>query len=75
MSGSSAYETEYLLMIDFLGFSGVFGSQKHDLPRGTTEAQAVEKAKEMLQHAGRVEVFSREVPVEWVKVEEFNRGR
>lgn len=68
-------ETEYLLMVDYLGRNGVFGSERRDLPRGTTEAGAINAAQGALETADRVEIFSREVPAEWTKVEEFNRGR
>ena len=66
-------ETEYLLMRDFLGRSGIIGSDSHRLPHGTTEAQAIAQAEALLEAAGRVEIWTREVPVEWTKVDEFTR--
>lgn len=70
---SDRRETQYLLMLDFAGAL----SQKRSLPDGTTERGALDAAKAVMDpeipfgRPWRVEVFSREVPVEWTKVEEF----
>lgn len=67
-------ETEYLLMIDYLGRSGIFGSEKRFLG-AISEKYALKEAKEVLRdHAERVEIFSREVPISWKKVEEITRA-
>lgn len=66
-------EMEFCLMVDFLGRSGVWGTERVFLGV-VSEEHALERAREKLQHAGRVEIFTREVPVRWDKVEELLGG-
>ena len=33
-------EVQYVLMIDYLGVDGVWGSEKRQMPNGTTKEQA-----------------------------------
>lgn len=65
-----ATQTEFMLMVDFQGAGGVFGTEQRRLG-AVREEYALDAARKALKHAGRVEVFTREVPVEWVKVEEL----
>lgn len=58
-------------MVDYLGKSGVWGSEAR-FYRNRSEAAVLDEAKRTLDHARRVEVFRREVAVPWEKVEEFN---
>jgi hypothetical protein len=66
-------ETEYMLMVDFADPVIGFGSTPIYQPHGTTEASALAMANGFLERGGvtRVEIFAREVPVEWTKVEEI----
>jgi len=67
-------EVQYVLMIDYLGVDGVWGSEKRQMPNGTTEEQALKHARGMLRdHAGRVELFRREIDVDWERVEDLRR--
>ncbi len=67
-------ETEYLLMLHYVTAEHGSRSVQKRLDPGTTEAEALHMAREWLrlEHPPwRVEVFSREVPVDWQKVEEL----
>jgi hypothetical protein len=60
-------------VIDYLGVGGVFGSERRRLGP-TSERLALEHARMMIRdHAGRVEVFSREVPLAWTSVKQLRR--
>lgn len=70
-------ETDYLLQIDYTrAISGGTGTMTKRLGV-VTEEQALEEARAALELDTiifRVEVYAREVPIEWTKVEEVRRG-
>ena len=66
-------DVEWMVMVDWLGYSGVYGRESR-FYRGRSEAAVLEEAQLTSGNAGVVEVFRREVRVPWEKVEEFRRG-
>lgn len=66
-------ETEYMLMVDYLGFRGIFGTDQERLDHRMTQDDVLKYARKRLEHAGCIEVWTREVPAEWTKVEELRR--